>query len=368
MAKRAKKTKKRLGWLWLLLFMIVYAGAALYAINYGLQIFWNYIASYETSRPNKPIEAYMEELTREHIVDLADGVLEQVDTNLQSEAECRSVMLESISGNISYARNLKECTDTKTVYMILCGGKTIGKVTTEAGEPDEFGFSVWSVTQESYDLSYLVGGTVTVTAPHDHPVLVNGVALDESYIVETGIQYELLKDYYEDFDLPYIVTYTAGPILGEPEAVITSPAGQVVTIDENTDWNTFIETCTEDQITDVKAFVEEYLDSYVAFTSSKDDAYAKYKALIKYMDDNGSLPDRMKRALDGLRFNRIRYAKVISYTIHHLVDTGDGHYLVWLTYETEMNKGEGNYIEANNLQLTLIEKNGKLLTHAMTSY
>lgn len=368
--RRAKKRSNK----WFFLGMFLYALVFLGATAYGLHYLWGVLEAYEAKEVYKdavtqnPMDAYMESLTAEHVVELAMGVTGQIDTNLQSEEACREYMLANLTGEFTRKKYVSSGNTAQSEYAIFCGDTAIGKVITTSHTEEKYGFTVWEVTSESYDLSYLIGGTVTVTAPHDYTVSIGGQALDSSYIIESGKQYEILSEFYEDYQLPHIVTYQAGPILGQPEAVITDPEGQAVTIDENTDWNVFINNCSEEELAEIDSFLEDFIDSYVDFTSSKDNRFTAYRDVIGYMVSGGTLADRMKRALDGLQYNHIQDAYVLDITVHNCVDIGNDRYMVDMTYDANVNKYEGYYVESNNLKIILVQTNSGLRAEAMTSY
>ena len=370
----AKSRRKKRGNKWFFLGMFLYALAFLGATAYVLNYLWGVLEEYEAKEVYKdevtrnPMDAYMEVLTAEHVVELAMGVTDQVDTNLQSEEACREYLLANLTGEFSRKKYISTGNTSQNEYAIFCGDTAIGKVTTTSRTEEKYGYTVWEVTEESYDLSYLIGSTVTVTAPHDYTVSIGGVALDESYIIESGMQYDLLSDFYEDYDLPHIVTYQAGPFLGEMEAVITSPQGQVVTIDENTDWNTFLNNCSQEELTDISEFMEDFIASYVNFTSSKENRLSAYRDVITYMVSGGTLADRMYRALDGLQYNRIRGAYVLDMNFLNCVNIGDDRYMVDITYQVNVDKNEGYYVETNSMKIILVQTNSGLRAEAMTSY
>ena len=241
--------KKKFRFPWLLAFMVVYAVAALIGIRYGLEWLWGYMEDFEASQPEHAITQYMEQLSNDAFYQGAAAQIAQLDSNLISQEECRTMIDNAVAEGITYAKNNKESTSERHVYMLLSGKRTIGKVVTEPGQPDENGFRIWSVTEESFDFSFLMGTGTSITVPHNFIVSSNGTALDESYIVKSNIPYATLKDYYDVFEgLPYMVTYQTPAIWGKQALLVTDAAGKIVTIDESTDMESFIFTCTEEEV------------------------------------------------------------------------------------------------------------------------
>jgi hypothetical protein len=105
--------------------MIVYAVVVLIAAAFGLSMFWNYMDAYEDSRIKNTMEAYMAQLTPQYICDRSGELIDGIDHGLQSEEACAQVIMDFLSSEITYVRKSSECTDTRTVYMLRAGGKTI---------------------------------------------------------------------------------------------------------------------------------------------------------------------------------------------------------------------------------------------------
>ena len=379
-----KKTKKKSN-RWFFLGMFLYALVFLGAAAYGLHWVWGELEAFEEKEVYKeqvtgnPIDDYMAQLTVDHVLDGAVAeVYATLNQDVQTEAECRQMLASYLTGEFSRAKVMKMGQTSESAeisYDIYCGTHKVGQVTTSSHAEERYGFIVWEITEEHFDLTNLVlkeemmGQVFTVTVPHDHTVSVNGVALDESYLIESGRQYELLAEFYDDYELPTIVTYQAGPFMGDVEPVITNPAGEVVTIDENTDWNSFIDNCSAEETSEIQDFLEDFMASYVKFTSSnKDTRYDAYNNVIKYMVKNGELADRMKRALDGLQYNHIRNAYLLSVTQNHCVNIGNDRYMVDITYVSNVDKYEGYKEESINMKLILLNTENGLRAESYIIY
>lgn len=362
--------KKKFRFPWFLLFMVLYAVVFLAGTRYGLQWFWGYIEAFERSQPEHAIENYMEQLSEENLYAGSAELIAQLDSNLISQEECHAMIDEAVADGITYARNRKESTAEKNIYMLLSGDKTIGKVVTEPGEADEHGFRVWSATEESFDFSFLMGTGSSITVPHHLTVSVNGTALDESYITETGIRYTSIAEYYDEFeDLPYMVTYQTPAVWGAQEWVVTDTEGNVVTIDENTDMETFLDTCTQEEINQVQTFATDFIDQYMIFISCSNEVRKQeYKELIDYIVDDTALEDRMYDAMDGLQWVTRQNAELISMTVNSCIRLGEGRYLCDLTYVSETTKFTGRSEDVTNTKIILVVSGKKLLAESMQNY
>lgn len=369
--QNVKKQKvKKAHWGLFFFFMFLYAAAFLGAAFYGLKYLWNYLDAYEQSRPKLALNAYMENLTDEHIAEMGMAVTEQVDMNLQSEEECRQIILDAISSGVDYAKKSTECTDTRLVYVLRSNGTVIGEFAIESGATDEYGFTPWSFAEESFDFSFLVwNDTVSMTVPSDYSVSVNGHVLGSEYIIEDNIRYEEVEAYYEDYDMPYKVTYEAGPFLGELEMTAADPEGNPVTFDENTDWSQFYLNCTEEESQALTDFTAEFVERYVDFTgSNKNTRYGTYNKLIEYVVADSDLASRLKAAIEGLQFGQSQGDEVVSITTHLQLNLGDGKYMCDVTYEVDTTGKEGVVRTTTSAKLTIVETDDGLKLESMSIY
>lgn len=356
------------------IFMAVYAIAALAAIFFGLKWFWGFLEAYEASRPHIAIDAYMQTLSREKIVENCDVILEKADLNIQSQEECMAFLTDAVSGEITYARKASACTETEQTYVLRSGETVIGSFTIASGEADEYGFTPWSFKEERFDLSFLMGTeTISVTVPEGFGVYVNGVQLDESYIVSSeSRKYELLKDFYGSYELPELVlnTYQAGPFLdAEYEMEVYDPTGKPFTLDENFDENSLIALKDADTIQELDEFLEEFIDIYVIFAGcANDNRYANYNRVIQYVVPDSNLATRMKDALDGMQYAQSRGDEVAELLVNHYVALSDGRWLCDVTYKVNTIGNEGMVQTTTNAKLIIVRSGNKLLVESMIHY
>lgn len=366
----AKQQKKKRSFGWFLFGMLIYAVVFLVAVNFGLKAFWNYMEAYENSRPKIAINAYMENLTEEHICDFSQDLIAQVDHNIQTEEECRTFIMDAIT-DINYAKKSSECTETHQVFVLRTGKTVIGEFSITAQEPDAYGFTPWAFESESFDVSVLnlFGSDYQITVPFDHTVTVNGQVLDSSYITVDKIIYEEIEDYYDDYELPYRVTYAAQPIMGEMNVVITDPAGNEVTFDETTDWTQYFHNCSAEETQELDDFTAAYVDRYVAFTGSrKNTRNNNYKKLIEYVVADSDFATRLKDALDGLQFGQSQGDKVVSLVANHQVRLEEGRYLCDITYEVDTTGKKGVVRTTTNAKLIVIQTDDGLKVETMSIY
>ena len=360
--------KKRPSRLWL--GMAIYALVFLVLAGIGLGIFWNFIDAYEKSRVQTTMDAYMAQLSTDKLADIGAKAL-QVDTDLQSLDQCKEYIKNNLSGGISYARKLSECNEQQTVYMLLSGRNTIGKVTLTTGEKDNFGFAPWSVAEESFDFSYLKKDftTVTLTVPHDYTIYIGSNPMLDSHIIQDDIPYTALKEFYSDYDLPHLVTYGSGQLLGEHTVTVKDAQGNEVAIDDIPGEDAPPATCTQDEIAAIEAVAEPFTKYYVDFTSYKDhNSSRNVRHLAQYMVPDGALEKRMYDAIESLSWIVDRKSEITSRTYHHYVKLDNTHYLCDMTYEVNTSNFAGAAHATNNVKLILVQTDDGLKVEAMASY
>lgn len=362
MAKKKGKKRSFFGW-----GMLIYAVVFLGLSAFGLKELWTFMEAYEASRPMNVLNAYMETVTDEYVCDRSQDLIDQVDHNIQSEEECRTYIKDALSGGISYARKSSECTETRQVYVLRSGGKVIGQFAMEVKSEDSYGFTMWELTEDSFDLSFLMGNKVSVTAADTSDVSVNGFVLDSSYRTGETVQYEALEDFYEDYALPTIVTYEAGPFLGEFEMVVTDPDGAPVT--QTPDPAVLEDNCSEEEILELKEYIDEFLKVYVDYMgSSNDQADFNYSVLIKYIVEDSEFAERMYGALYGQRATQSRGDTITQINNNFYYKIDEGYYLCDVTYLVDTIGKQGSVITTNQVRILIVEDEEKLLVQSVRNY
>lgn len=324
-------TKKRHRTWLLITIMILYAVVVLVGAKFGLHKLTQFLEVYETSRPSTAMTAYMDGLTTEHICDMSKPIIDIIDHNLQSEEECRQVILDALQGSFSYAKKIADCSDEKQVYVIRCDSQPIGQMQIEQKIDMDFGMKGWIVTGENFDLSYLITDTVSGTVPSNYGVYVNNVLLDGSYLTKLSISTDAIPEYYGIMGLPTMVTYTAGPCLGNIEMTVLDPYGEGALADQ--DPMSYLMNVTPDETDRLNAFTHDFLVAYMDFLAKKwNDSYGNYNRLQEYLVPDGVLADRMYQAIEGMIWITDRSASMDDYHVDFVTRVDSNHYFVDVTY------------------------------------
>ena len=362
------KEKKRRFWPFLIV-MLVYAVLALVGIGFGLDWFYDYIDAYEQSRPIHVIDQYMDTLTADRVCNLSTDVIAKVDHNIQTEAQCREYIAESLSKGFNYAKKSSECTENKQVFVIRTGTQVVGQFTMEVIRQDEYGFVYWAVTGESFDMSYLIGDKVSVSAPDHYPVTVNGVKLDAGYIVGEPVKYDALKTFYKDYDLPTIVTYEAGPFLGNFEMEVTDLEGKPFDLAQVEDKNRLAENCDADTVKKLDDFADLFINRYVTYAGgSNKNADTNYVNLMKLIVPGSEYASRMEGALYGQKHTQSRGDKIVEIRNNYFFQLEEGKYVCDVTYEVDTTGKQGVVRTVNNVRIIVVETNVGLRVLTVYSY
>ena len=366
---RSEKKRKQRSRLAFVCFLLVWSLILMGVASYGMNILWDFLDAYEQSRPYHAVDAYMESLTADYVCGKSGDLLAQVDSSIQAEEESLAIIREALSEGFSYAKKSSECTDTKLVYVLRSGGKVIGQMVMEPQGEAVYGFTPWAVTGDSFDMSFLLTGTVSTIAPHDYPVYVNGCLLDSSHLTGEKLHYAPLEEFYEDYTPPYMVTYTAGPCLGDISAQVTDPAGNPLTIDDSTDTSVFINNCSPELTEELEVFLGEFIERYVAYSSStSENMRSNFRKLDQYLMPDGELSDRLYSAMGGLKWGRDERASVKDVSSNYLVEMGEGCYMCDFTYTVDTKGTKGTVSVTTNMKLVVLRTEDGLKVESLSNY
>ena len=364
MARRKKKGAFALG-------MVIYAVLFLAITAAGLYVFWNYIDSYERSRPKNTMDQYLADLTVSDMMDNCGDWVQKIDGNLQSMEDMTRVIEDSLDGKVTYAKKSSVCTDTSQTYVLRCGSQVIGEAVIKADMPGKFGFTIWAVAEERFDFSYLMCQEQSVTVPDSYTVTANGVPLVDAYITESGMQYAELEEFYDDYEnLPCMVTYTAGNVLGELQLQVLDEAGTPLEDWDSENSYVVLNNCSEGDTAQVRSFMQDFIFSYVEFSGGSNQAESRnYRVLVdNFLIEGSELANRLYTALDGLAFSQ-SYGDVLDEVIiNQVTRIDDTHYFCDATYLVSTYGKAGRVQTTNNIKVMLLVTDAGLRVEAMTRY
>lgn len=348
--------------------LLVYTIVFLLAVNFGLKFFWDYIDAYEVSRPHITTDAYMQQLNADYICQKASSVLDLIDPTVQTREEGLQVMKDALQEPFTCSKWVNQCTDDKLVYMLRSGAQIIGSFEMEPAAEGRHGFHPWTVTKDSFDLSFLLEPGFEVTAPHDAQVFVGGKLLGSENIVKKDIPYQELADLYDTHTLPTRTKYSVGKHLGQLSVHAISAQGSPIDLSANP--AVFLNNCTGAEMKALNEITEQYVDAYVRFTCQTDNALqANFDNLRKYMVSGGQLEQRMRKSFGGLEWVKDRQASIQALDIHHLISIGNDRYICDVTCHFKSLNDKGDIVPGSlNMKITFLETANGLRAEAMLIY
>ena len=367
MANRKRRLGRVLYTLCLGLWMLLLCYAAWYALGRV----WVYAEEYEASRPNHTMDAYVEALSRNLWDEGIEETIKAMPHEVQTDEEVAEHVREMLSNGISYTRK-GGGGEGRAVYSLRCNGNEFGTVTIAETEDyvspidtASFPWSYlpwsirpWQVVSESFDFNGLYS-SVEIVIPKTYTVLLNGVRLGPEYIVEKNIPFDVLRSYYERYDmLPTKVKYRFDNIIGGINPTILDENGESFTIDPTRDDSQFIRPCTPERLERLSKFTAGFLDRYLKFTSGAVDPVTGYQRLKPYMLSGSDLDGRMNDAIDGLSWAHTSSVSVESAQLNGALDLGDHFYICDMSAVTKTYaKGKGETENASNMRVIVRERN-----------
>lgn len=202
-------------------------------------VFYKYAAIYEETRPERTMDALMEQMSeedwREALAASAGSVSEYEDARTLFDGYFDS----TVKGKtLNYRRDLSRSDETQTVFVLYAGASRVGEVRLlphETSERFSFGRSQWEVDSISAKAlsDSLQALTVQIDAPDGVTPYLNGIAVGQEKIIDPAIALTELSELEKRFDTPgpRMVRYEVGPLYGQiavcdPDGTEIAPVGE----------------------------------------------------------------------------------------------------------------------------------------------
>lgn len=331
-----------------------------------LVIVENYTASSEKSQPQNVIDAYLYNLDAKHIQNHCSELIASINPEVQSEKDCLKIIADAIDSDITAEFNADESTESKMVYKLISNANTIGNIVLTKQGKGAFGFARWEVSEESYDFSFLLKESETFNVPEHYKVYVNGKLLSQRSVIQQDMPIEVLKDFYADYNtLPYMVTYEVGPYLGDIEIAITDAEDKPVTAEQAEDIAFILDNCSDAEKDTLDYLVDDYIVSYVRFTSNADKTLEKnYEDVISYVVPESALAQQLEDMQEALKDAPNQQVSISSKTVRYRTRLAGGLYLYDISYELSVD----DTTATENSRLLLSQTPEGLKVERMLSY
>ena len=377
MANRKARRGKLIYALCLYAWCFVLIAAAFFALSRV----WEYAAEYEASRPEQAMRRYVADLSEE-LWD--EGIAETVAAmphEVQTDEEVADHVREMLRNGVSFVR--KGGGSGRAVYTLRCNGRAFGTVTL-AEDPSyvpridvsrfpwsllPWSLKTWKVEREEFDFNGLYS-SVEVVVPETFSVWLNGVRLGEDCIVERGILFDALADYYKYYDgLPTKVRYRFDNVIGRLVPEIRDENGEVFSLDRGRDDSQFIKPCSEEELERLADFTAGFTVNYLKYVSGVNDPNYGYQKLSPYLLAGSELDERMKGMLDGLSWSHTSSITVDTSRLNGALALGGGFYVCDMTARAStFSMGKGQEWTVSNMRVIVEKKNDDVRALALELY
>lgn len=361
-----RKRGTRIYWICLAVYTLLLCVAA----AVGLRIVWEYAEEYEASRPTKVIDEYVANLSQNLWDDSIAATISAMPHEMQTDEECAECVKVMLQNGITYQRQGSADSGTVITYNLLCNGHSFGKISLieDESKVDEvkFGMLPWKLYDEEFDFNGLYT-SVEIVVPQSYSVYLNNNLLGSEYIVEEGIHYDVLEDYYTDFGgLPTKVRYRYDNVIGTLEPTVKDEDGNDVVIDDTKDDSQYIQPCNEDQLARLSEFAAGFAERYLKFSTG----LSGYDRLMPYILAGSDLENRSKLAAPELMdYSHTTSFTMNSCTLNGALDLGDGYYMCDITAETTvLYPGKGEVQNTNNMRVVCVDNSDDIRALSQESY
>lgn len=340
MKSRRRKHSAAVYTVFLSIWILILAGITLYI--------WNTVTRFgeywEAAQITPKVDEYMEKLSVELWEDGEYSIphaISQMEHEFQTNEECVEVLRGIMRDELRCTPAVGTSEDGTKTYDLVCGRNKFGRIflTQDVFEPEENAVLNWMI--EKYSLypwhvsgvEFYLDGLYTsfdITVPQDFTVLLNGHPLTADYIVETGIPYNVLQEYYGQFDgLPTKVRYHADRVFGHVEYQLLNAKGEPTEINSELDDSQFIEPVSDELMARFGNFVTNFSNHYLEFSAGTGNMSYLYGQLSPYILPNSDLSDRLYRMIDSYAgWQHNSNYRFYDATLNGAISLGNGFYVL----------------------------------------
>lgn len=368
----SKKTKSTVGKIVYAFFLLVYAFVLIVIVG-KILIDWNkYLNAYENSQYDSLVSRYMDNLKSTEWDSQVAAAVSTMPHPFQTNEECETVIHKMLGETLQYQRDGSRSNATCIVYNVYCNGNSVGQFQIEQDLDAQKNIDIgifshifdtsnlcpWKITGDSFDISkFTFTSSASITVPSNYVVKLNGKNVGSEYITETGIKYDILAKYYEEFPgLPTKVTYSVNNLIfGKLPFEVFDQNGNSFSIDPLKNDSQFMEECSAAEKSEMEAFAAAFAEPYARFTGTKN-IWGNYGELKKYVKAGSELLERMDLFIEGgadyMNFNSVVVSNVKTESVYSL---GGGFYVINVSYDTT-NYADYKTVSESNVKKIIVCK------------
>lgn len=332
--RKTKKQKKKF-----IKGLAIYSACFIVVILIGLALFWQYMKSYELSRP----ENFMNEFVKTVDDNTIRTMMTENEKIEASEFEDINTIYDQLffsnlkNEEYKYRKMPGQYTDTSPVYIIYTDSADLCKVvlTSKGDNTAKFGFNLWQADTFTVLDSVLnpEQKTLSITVPKLADVYVNDIEVSDSYVTDSSVAYSGYDDVIQPFDeRPTGKRYEIPGIYLEADILVKDHKG--ITLELNRAGNEYvyplvIEETLSYNITapkEAKVYIngilltEEYIENSEEYYAGFDNlaTYTQIPPLNRYLVENlYSEPNIECYGEDGLTLEKVEASDKKNIIYHY---------------------------------------------------
>lgn len=206
-------------------FIKIYLGvtlAVLIVIAIVWCVLWNFLKAYEASQPQYKIDSIVNELN-DGKVDEYIRYIQYQTGELEDDAVYKKYINDKLcSGNMEYTRKSCEYSKDTPVYQLKVSGNNAGVVYLKKSDKRAgFNTPIWEIDRIDNVIEQTKDYTVTV--PKGSQVMVNGVSLEQSYVIDDNAECKNLGNVTKYITAPKMTVYKLTGLVSQPDIKVTGP-------------------------------------------------------------------------------------------------------------------------------------------------
>lgn len=219
------------------MYILIFCSAGLF----GLNIFYEYIGDYEISLPEHAAERFIAEIGPDYFNETIKAVFGDVTGEFEDNGtvleECYISKIKT-GNSLTYRKKSDAYTSDRPAYIVSADKRDLCTVVFRTdSQKTKYKFPIWKIDSVEICKDYFDFElrSVTVTAPHEAIVKINGKAADSKYIAVKRLESSLLSEFETGKSgIPYYrVMYEIDGLYNQPEVEVIFNGEKLIGTDGN---------------------------------------------------------------------------------------------------------------------------------------
>ena len=272
-------------------------------------VLWFYLDAYQATRPEQVMEEFSQLADEKYWADAVEGAFNVNETPFETRDELMDELcMDVLRSNDMVWREDDGYSADNMVYMVSAGGVDFCRVTIDEASENAnagFGFTYLEVTRVELLASFTApqSHSITIVAPSDASVSVNGVALTEEYAdSDAEIEVEGLPEIEANIADRLYTVYTVSGLYAPAEVSAVDAEGKMLGVEGDVDGDSVTFALGEGTL-DYRILVPEgstVTVNGVELESSNDTGDKVVPAFLEGFDNYGTLPELELWLVSGL--------------------------------------------------------------------